>query len=113
MFLRFEDPWRPIAFAAFGLVFVIPFLGLLNKQTKTTPFWLGLFSLIVMGGMWLERHVLVMPSLSPDRVWIGLPEVGMSIGFLGVFGWAVQGFLTKYPAVKVTDVLEGAGGHGH
>jgi len=37
-----------------GLVFVIPFLGLLNKTTKTTPFWLALFALIVLSGMWLD-----------------------------------------------------------
>ncbi len=113
VFLRFEDPWRPVAFTVFGMVFVIPFLGLLNKTTKTTPFWLSLFALIVMVGMWLERHVLVMPSLNPDQVWIGLPEVGVTLGFLGVFGWAVQGFLARYPVVKVADALEGLGSHGH
>jgi len=26
-----------------------------------------------------------MPSLNPDRVWIGAPEVGVTLGFLGVF----------------------------
>ena len=35
------------------------------------------------------------------------------LGFLGLFGWAVQGFLTKYPSVKVVDVLSAHGGHGH
>jgi len=30
-----------------------------------------------------------------------------------LFGWSVQGFLAKYPAVKVTDALAGGGGHGH
>jgi hypothetical protein len=113
VFLRFEQPWRPFAFTVFGLVFVIPFLGLLNKTTKTTPFWLSLFAVIVLTGMWLERHVLVMPSLNPDHVWIGAPEVGVTLGFLGVFGWAVQGFLARYPVVKVADVLEGHGSHGH
>jgi Ni/Fe-hydrogenase subunit HybB-like protein len=113
VFLRFEAPWRPIVFTVFSMVFVIPFLGLLNKTTKTTPFWLSLFAIIVMCGMWLERHVLVMPSLNPDSVWIGVPEVGVTIGFLGVFGWAVQGFLSKYPVVKVADALEGHGSHGH
>ena len=113
VFLRFEQPWRPIAFTVFCLVFVIPFLGLLNKTTKTTPFWLSLFACIVMGGMWLERHILVMPSLSPEHVWIGLPEVGVTIGFLGVFGWALQGFLSKFPVVKVADTLAGEGMHGH
>jgi len=113
VFLRFEAPWRTPGFTVFGMVFLIPFLGLMNMYTKKSPFWLSLFTLDVLAGMWLERHVLVMPSLQPDHVWIGLPEVGVTIGFLGLFGWSVQGFLTKYPAVRVTDVLAGGGGHGH
>ena len=113
VFLRFEQPWRTLGFTVFGFVFVLPFLGLMNMHTKKNPFWLALFSLIILSGLWMERHILVMPSLQPDVVWLGLPEVGVTIGFLGLFGWAVQGFLTKYPAVKVTDALIGGGGHGH
>ena len=113
VFLRFEQPWRPLAFTVFCMIFLIPFLGLMNKTTKSSPFWMGLFTLLIMSGVWIERHVLVMPSLNPDTVWLGLPEVGVGIGFLGLFGWAVQGFLTKYPCVKVVDVLHGTGGHGH
>lgn len=113
VFLRFEDPWRSWAFAAFCLIFVIPFLGLLNKTSKTNPALLSTFCCIALAGLWVERHVLVMPSLNPDTVWIGLPEVGVTLGFIGLFGFAVQGFLAKYPCIKVSDVLDNAGGHGH
>ncbi len=113
VFLRMEEPWRAYGFLAFGMIFLIPFFGLMNKTTKSSPFWLSAFSILVMAGVWLERHVLVMPSLNPDTVWIGLPEVGVTIGFLGLFGWAVQSFLTKYPCVNVKDALAAAGGHGH
>lgn len=113
VFIRFEEPWRSLSFAAFTLIFVIPLLGLLNKTSKTNPALLMTFSLIVLAGMWIERHVLVMPSLNAEQVWVGLPEVGVTVGFLGLFGWTVQGFLSKFPVVNVTDVLEGAGGHGH
>ena len=112
VFLRFEDPWRPLAFTVFSFVFLLPFLGLMNIYTKKNPFWLALFSVIIMAGMWMERHILVMPSLEPARVWVGLPEVGVTLFFMGLFGWSVQSFVTKYPVVKVTDVLEGAHGVG-
>ncbi len=113
VFLRFEDPWRPLAFAAFSLIFLIPFLGMMNKTSKTNPALLFTFTCIVLVGVWIERHVLVMPSLNPDHVWVGLPEVGVTAGFAGLFGFAVQGFLAKFPCVKVSDVLDPAGGHGH
>ena len=111
VFLRFEDPWRTLAFTVFGLVFLLPFLGLMNLRTKRSPFWLALFAVVSLAGMWLERLLLIMPSLNPDRMWVGLPVLGVGLGCLGVFGLAVQGFLAKYPAIKVTDAL--AGGHGH
>lgn len=111
VFLRFEDPWRVWAFTVFTLIFVIPFFGLMNKTTKSSPFWLSIFCVIVLAGVWLERHVLVMPSLQPDHVWIGITEVGVMLGFLGAFGWRVQGFLTKYPVVKVVDAIAAPAGH--
>ena len=113
VFLRFEEPWRGLGFLAFTLVFVIPFLGMLNKTSKTNPFLLTSFSLVALVGIWVERHVLVMPSLEPSTVWVGLPEIGVTIGFLGLFGWPVQAFFTKYPCVMVADALEPPGGHGH
>ena len=113
VFLRFEEPWRRLSFTVFGFVFLLPFLGLMNMYTKKSPLWLAAFSLIILSGMWMERNILIMPSINPDAMWVGLPEIGVTLGFLGVFGWAVQGFLTRYPAVKVADVLAGAGGHGH
>jgi hypothetical protein len=113
VFLRFEQPWRPWVFAVFIMIFAVPFLGMLNKTSKTNPFLLSLFTMLIMAGVWLERHVLVMPSLNPDAVWIGLGEVGVGIGFMGLFGWTVQGFLTKFPCVKVVDTLSGSEGQGH
>jgi len=113
VFLRFEAPWRTLAFTVFTFIFLLPFLGLMNMYTKKNPFWLAFFSLIVLSGLWMERHLLVMPSLNPDVRWVGLPEVGVSIGFLGLFGWAVQGYLSRFPSVKVTDALVEEGGHGH
>jgi Ni/Fe-hydrogenase subunit HybB-like protein len=108
VFLRFEDPWRPLAFTAFTMIFVIPFLGMLNKTSKENPALLATFTCIVLVGLWIERHVLVMPSLNPDQVWVGLPELGLTAGFAGLFGFAVQGFLAKFPCVKVVDELEHA-----
>ena len=108
VFLRFEAPWRTLAFTVFTFVFLLPFIGLMNMATKKSPFWLALFSLIVLSGMWMERHILVMPSLEPAHVWVGLPEIGITVGFVGLFGFAVQRFLAKYPVVKVADILEGA-----
>ena len=113
VFLRFEAPWRILGFTVFAMVFLVPFLGLMNMRTKRNTFWLSFFSLVILAGLWLERHILVMPSLNPTTRWVGLPEVGVALGFLGVFGWAVQGFLARYPVVKVVAALAPPGPPEH
>ncbi len=105
VFTRFQAPWRPVTFAVFYMVWLIPFLGLMNATTKRNPVLLSLFSLSVLAGMWLERSVLVLPSLHPQQVMIGLPELGVTLGFMGLFGFAVQHFLSRHPAVRVADYL--------
>lgn len=113
VFLRFEQPWRSLAFAAFTMIFVIPFLGMLNKPAKTNPLLVTAFSLTILVGLWIERHVLVMPSLDAAHRWVGLPEIGVTLGFLGVFGWCVQGFMSRYPVIRVVEALERATASGH
>ena len=61
-----------------------------GRRSHKPILWLGLFSVIILVGMWMERSILVMPSLSPEHVWVGLPEIAVSLGFLGLFGWRVQ-----------------------
>src|SRR5262249_35014258 len=105
VFIRFNAPWRTLAWTVGYMVWLIPFLGLLNAWTKKNPLTLSLFSLCVLTGMWLERFILVMPSLKQTQFILRAPEIGVALGFLGVFGFAVQGFLSRHPVVRVADVL--------
>ena len=91
------------ALHASSVAFLVPFLGLMNMDHQEEPVLARACSaLMILTGMWMERHVLVMPSLNPDAACgSGLPEIGVTLGFLGVFGFAVQGFLRKYPPVKL------------
>ncbi len=105
VFIRFQAPWRTLTWTVGYMVWLIPFLGLLNSHTKKNPVTLSLFSLCVLVGMWLERFILVMPSLKRSAMILHAPELGVTLGFLGLFGFAVQNFLSRHPAVRVADVL--------
>ena len=65
-------------------------------------------------GIWLERYIVNVPSI--HSYWMvnedgspitGLPfgfiEVGMGIGFLGLFVYVVTSYLYKYPGAVVAD----------
>ena len=92
-------PWSRLAWAVFILSFVIPFLILLNKQVKTKPrFMIGLCSL-VLAGIWLEHFLLLGPALSPesDSFPIGVTDVLITLGFLGLMATAVRFALGLFP----------------
>jgi Ni/Fe-hydrogenase subunit HybB-like protein len=84
LFFRTWGAWQPVALLVLFMVFVIPFWGLISVKGKITPVTFALFATISAVGMWLERYLQIQPSLV-ERPPMGLPELGVSAGFLGLF----------------------------
>jgi hypothetical protein len=107
---RLWGPWRPVGAAVFILVFVIPFLGLLGVQPKRRPTALRGFALVSLVGLWLERYLEVVPSLSAGRgPAFGIPEVGATLLYGGLFLLALGWFAKRYPMLSprlAADTLE-------
>ena len=63
--------------------------------------------------MWLERYLLVQPSLTEHGPAFGLPEVGISLGFLGLFLVAYGLFARTFPMVspRLVAKAEATGHH--
>jgi Ni/Fe-hydrogenase subunit HybB-like protein len=99
VFFRIWGEWRPVALLVLILVFVVPFWGLIWVRTKVSPATFTLFAAISIVGMWLERFLQVEPSLAA-RPQLGLPEVGISLGFLGLFLVAYGLFARAFPMVS-------------
>src|SRR5271167_3700994 len=78
-------PWSPLSVACLVLIWLIPFTALMSVRAKKTPVILGTVAGLGLVGMWLERYVLVVPSLSLDAVPFGPTQFLISIGFLGAF----------------------------
>ena len=78
-------PWSPLSVACVVLIWLIPFVVLMSVRTKKSPMILGTVSALGLIGIWLERYVLVVPSLSLDAIPFGPTQFLISIGFLGAF----------------------------
>jgi hypothetical protein len=94
--------WGPLSVVVIVLCFVLPFAALIGAKPKTIPWWLGGVSLVALVGLWLERFILVAPSLHVE----GTPtltfwEPVIGLGFLGMFAWAVRWFLATFPVVQI------------
>jgi hypothetical protein len=101
VFARLWGPWRPIGAAVFLAVFLIPFGGLIGVAPKKSPLTLGLFATVSLVGLWLERYLLVIPSVTAESGPIfGLPELGPTMMLLGLFLACYGLFARTYPMVS-------------
>lgn len=117
VFARLWGEWRPIGSIVFLGMFVIPFIGLLGVAPKKMPLTLGLFAAVSLLSLWLERYLLVMPSVTRESGPVfGLPEAGPTALFAGLFLLAYAVFARTFPIVspRLAEItLERERGHGH
>jgi hypothetical protein len=99
------NPYATITLAAWFLIWVIPFWVLLGAAPKKTPAILGSVVVGSLLGFYLERYILVTPSLlSPEAVLAGAStspfgavELGIAVGFIGLFFLCFLGFAKVFP----------------
>jgi hypothetical protein len=110
IFYRLVGVWRPVGIAVFLLVFLIPFIGLLGVRPKLfAPTMVG-FALVSLAGIWLERYLEVVPAINHGTgPAIGVPEIGTTLFFGGLFLLSWSWFARRYPIISprlAADALE-------
>lgn len=93
------------------LIFGLPFALLLWRKPKKNPAWLAFVAVFVLVGFWLERHLLVQPSVL-EGFTLGWPEVSVSLGFLGLFGLCYSLFSSTFPKIPIRETLVGSPSRG-
>lgn len=100
---RSVDGWGAVVAAVLLLVFVVPFLGLLNPRGRHSAQVLRLVLLAQLLGLWLNCNLMVLPSLSPTgSTPFGLRDLFIGLGMLGAFVLSVGGKLG--PSVRSSPV---------
>jgi hypothetical protein len=98
----FGEPWVVVTLAAWICIWVIPFWCLLGAQPKKTWWFLATVASISAFGFWLERNVLVWPSLTRDTwAWLGPIQIGIALGFLGAFALVYLAYTRIFPSLAV------------
>jgi hypothetical protein len=101
VFARLWGHWFPVGRAVFLGMFLIPFVGLLGVLPKKTPVTLGFFASVSLCGLWLERYLLVMPSITPAPGPIfGVPELAPTLLFSGLFLLTYALFARRFPMLS-------------
>ena len=96
-------PYAWLSMAVWACCWIVPFWVLLGQRPKRSPLVLGGVALVMLVGFWLERNVLIWPSLVPDDgwAWFGPVQIGIALGFLGAFALVFLIYTRVFPALAV------------
>lgn len=110
---KFTGPFWPFFWAMVLCNFVIP-VSCLASLKKHTIRKVLIASLAIVVGMWLERYLIVVPTLSfprlPFQEGVYLPtwvEWGETAGSFGLFGMFYLVFTKFFPIVSIWEIREG------
>ena len=99
-------PWEPLAWVVLFMVFAVPFFVLLSRRIKVRKIPMTILSVMVLVGMWLEKFILVVPSLwKQPGIPLGIMEVLVTAGYAGIVGLCVTSFMKRVPVMPVSDPL--------
>ena len=109
-----QSPWAALSWSVFAMSVLIPFLIFLSRRAKEIPGIILLVGVSISAGLWLERYVLVVPSLwTRQGAPFGWVEVGVTLGFLGAAGLTYLFFLKNFPVLPYAKVLVSPASHEH
>lgn len=109
-----ETPWRTVGILVLLLCFALPLVASLRRSLKQRAAPMTFFALAVLCAMWMERFLLIGPSLTGSRsILFGPVEVLVSLGFLGLLGMVFLLFIGRVPPVVLRDpILDDVGEAG-
>jgi Ni/Fe-hydrogenase subunit HybB-like protein len=98
------SPWKYLAWTVLIVSFVFPFIVLISRKVKMRPLLMMVLCSIILVGMWLERFLLVAPSIwRGERMPLGFMELFITAGFSGIMALCLLLFFRKYPMLPVSD----------
>lgn len=75
--------------------FVVPFLLFMTRGSKRNESMMILVGVLLIIGKWIDLYIGIMPGTVGSHAHIGFVEIGMFLGFLGLFTFVFTRSLTK------------------
>jgi hypothetical protein len=101
--MRAQNGWMGLSMALLIFRFIVPFLALLPKAAKRNENHLLVVSGLILVMQYLDIYWMVYPNFYDGQVTFGLWEIGMFLGFAGLFLFMLFRFFTKNNVVALKD----------
>jgi len=110
-FHRSIGEWANVSLAMIVLKFALPFLLLLPRWAKRTARYLVPVCVLILLTQFLDLYWLIYPTFDEHHAKFGAGEVGVLLGFTGLFLFTVFNFLSKNSILPIKDprITESAG----
>jgi hypothetical protein len=93
---RWEPEFKPWFWLNIVINFVAPILLLMSRDSKRAVNTLKWVCIIVLCGHWLDYYMMIMPgSVGAEHRGFGVEEIGIAIGFTGLFTFLTMSALSK------------------
>jgi Ni/Fe-hydrogenase subunit HybB-like protein len=107
------EPFKTLSWVVLSCCFFFPFISLIPRTNKVVAPILVFIVSVSFIGLWLEKFLLVTPSLT-NEIHFGLPQILITASFLAGFILTFLLFLRTFPIMPVGDPLfSGKAGSHH
>ncbi len=100
---RLDGNWLWLALVLPLLKFFIPFFGLLSQDAKRSEKRLLWVATLVLVGEWLDVYWMVVPVFKEAPTFFSWAEVGIGLGFAGLFGLSLTWFYKRHSILPTGD----------
>ena len=100
---RSENGWVYVSIFLLLFKFIVPFLALLPRWAKRTPAHLIAVSCLILVMQYVDLYWLVYPTFYQETPKFGLSEIGIFLGFAGIFILSVTKFWSSNRLVPLKD----------
>lgn len=101
--MRAHGGWMALSFALLVFKFIIPFLALLPRGLKRNEGHVAAVAILVIATQYLDIYWLVYPNFNDHAVTFGFYEIGILLGFIGIF---TLGLIRFYQANKLVAIKD-------
>jgi hypothetical protein len=99
-----KEPWHTLSWFAFWSLFFFPFMFGLSKDIKQVPELLFAGASVVAVGIWLMFYIMIVPGQFPTVIPLSFLDLGVTLGFLGVFVLLAIRYLERVPLIPFGDM---------
>tara|TARA_B110000046_G_scaffold25332_3_gene24832 strand:- start:23287 stop:24549 length:1263 start_codon:yes stop_codon:yes gene_type:complete len=107
------EHYKWLFFGMFFTNFLFPMIMLISRDAKRQIGYLIVVGAIIFVGHWLDVYMMIMPGSLGGHAHLGWMELGMALGFLGLFLFVVFRAFSKAPISVVNHPFLDESNHLH